>query len=160
MSQNQISNNESKTSLQVESINNIAVSKHQVNVTMIAIVLLIFLIGCCCGHLGSQMLSNYQDKMQILYVSRSEIMDLEKARIEREQDPEGRMFFGKINNAIDLIRKEALSYEDDYHHLIFVGDNYVEGKNTRSISKIVYAKVIKQLGGKTNAREKTVSNYE
>ncbi|XVN41214.1 MAG: hypothetical protein RCO49_01020 [Rickettsia endosymbiont of Argas persicus] len=118
MSQNQISNNESKASLWVEALNNIAVSKHKMNVTMIAIVLLIFLIGCCCGHLGSRMFVHYQDKMQILYVSRSEIMDLEKARIEQEQDPEGRMFFGEINKAIDLIRKEALNYEDDYHHLI------------------------------------------
>lgn len=160
MSQSQISNNESKTSLQVEAVNNITVNKHQVNMTMVTIVLLIFLIGCCCGHLGSQMLSNYQDKMQILYVSRSEIMDLEKARLEQEQDPEGRMFFGKINKAIDLIRKEALNYEDDYHRLIFVGDNYVEGKNTRSISKIVYAKVMNQLGGKINEREQKVSNNE
>jgi hypothetical protein len=71
MSQNQISNNESKASLKVEALNNVAVNKHQVNVTMIFIVLLIFLIGCC-GHLSSQMLSNYQDKVQILYVSRSE----------------------------------------------------------------------------------------
>ncbi len=147
MSQNQISNNESKTSLQVEVLNNIKVNKHQVNVTMISIVLLIFLIGCCCGHLGSQMLSNYQDKMQILYVSRSEIMDLEKARLEQHQDPAGRMFFGEINKAISLIRREAINYEDKYQRVIFVGDNYVEGRNTKSISKIVYEKVIQQLNG-------------
>lgn len=80
-------------------------------------------------------------------------MDLEKARLDVLQDPEGRIFFGKINKAIDLIRKEAFNYEDDYHRLIFVGDNYVEGKNTKSISKIVYAKVINQLGEKINARK-------
>ena len=160
MSQNQISNNESKTSPQVEAVNNIAVSKHQVNVTRIMIILLIFLIGCCCGHLGSQMLSNYQDKMQILYVSRSEIMDLEKARLEQSQDHEGRMFFGKINKAIDLIRRESLKYEDNYHRVIFVGDNYIEGTNTKSISKIVHEKVINQLRGKINAREQKVSNNE
>ncbi|WP_218461055.1 hypothetical protein [Rickettsia sp. TH2014] len=147
MSQNQRSNNESQASLQVEALNNVAVNKHQVNVTMISIVLLIFLIGCCCGHLGSQMLSNYQDKMQILYVSRSEIMDLEKARVEQSQDPAGRMFFGAINKAISLIRREASNYEDNYHHVIFVGDNYVEGGNTKSISKEVYEKVIHQLNG-------------
>jgi len=147
MSQNQISNNESKTSPQVEAVNNIAVSKHQVNVTRIMIILLIFLIGCCCGHLGSQMLSNYQDKMQIVYVSRSEIMDLEKARLEQSQDPAGRMFFGAINKAINLIRNEAINYGDNYHRVIFVGDNYVEGRNTKSISKEVYEKVIHQLNG-------------
>ena len=147
MSQNQISNNESKTSPQVEAVNNIAVNKHQVNVTMISIVLLIFLIGCCCGHLGSQMLSNYQDKVQILYASRSEIMDLEKARVEQSQASMGRMFFGAINKAISLIRNEAINYEDKYHRVIFVGDNYVEGRNTKSISKIVYEKVIHQLNG-------------
>lgn len=142
---NQISNNESKTSLQVEAVNNITVNKHQVNVTRLMIILLIFLIGCCCGHLGSQMLSNYQDKMQILYVSRSEIMDLEKARLEQSQDPAGRMFFGEINKAISLIRREAINYEDKYHRVIFVGDNYVEGRNAKSISKIVYEKVMHQL---------------
>src|SRR6476659_8149281 len=147
MSQNQISNNESKTSPQVEAVNNIAVSKHQVNVTRIMIILLIFLIGCCCGHLGSQMLSNYQDKMQILYVSRSEIMDLEKARLEQSQASTGRMFFGEINKAISLIRGAAINYEDKYQRVIFVGDNYVEGRNTQSISKEVYEKVINQLNG-------------
>ncbi|MCC8419219.1 MAG: hypothetical protein LN590_06825 [Rickettsia endosymbiont of Glossina mortisans submortisans] len=147
MSQNQILNNKSKASLQVEALNNVAVNKHQVNVTIISIVLLIFLIGCCCGHLGSQILSNYQDKMQILYVSRSEIMDLEKARIEQSQDPAGRMFFGEINKAINLIRNEAINYEDKYHRVIFVGDNYVEGRNAKSISKEVYEKVMQQLNG-------------
>lgn len=147
MSQHQISNNESQTSLQVEALNNVAVNKHQVNITMITIVLLIFLIGCCCGHLGSQMFSNYQDKMQILYVSRSEIMDLEKARVEQSQDLAGRMFLGEINKAISLIRREAINYEDNYHRVIFVGDNYVEGRNTKSISKEVYEKVTHQLNG-------------
>lgn len=152
MSQNQISNNESKASFQVEALNNIAVSKHQVNATMIAIILLILLIGYCCGHLGSQMFSNYQDKMQILYVSRSEIIDLEKARLEQSQDPAGRMFFGVINKAISLIRKEAINYEDNYHRVIFVGDNYVEGSNTKSISKIVYEKVMLHLKGIKNEK--------
>jgi hypothetical protein len=115
--------------------------------------LLMLLIGFGCGYLGFKMFNNDLAKMQVVYVSRSEIMDLEKARLDALQYPEGRMFFGKINKAIDLIRKEALSYEDDYHRLIFVGDNYVEGKNTKSISKIVYAKVINQLGDKTNARK-------
>jgi hypothetical protein len=147
MSQHQISNNESQTSLQVEALNNVAVNKHQVNVTMISIVLLIFLIGCCCGHLGSQMFSNYQDKVQILYVSRSEIMDLEKARVEQSQASTGRMFLGEINKAISLIRNEAINYEDKYHRVIFVGDNYVEGRNTKSISKEVYEKVTHQLNG-------------
>ena len=87
-------------------------------------------------------------------------MDLEKARLEKSQYPEGRMFFGKINKAISLIRKEAINYENNYSRLIFVGDNYVEGKNTKSISKIVYAKVINQLGGKINARKQTMSQYE
>lgn len=159
MSQHQISNNESQPSILRDTLR-AEVSKPQISVTVITILLLIFLIGCCCGHLGSHMFGHYQDKIQILYVSRSEIMDLEKARLEQEQDPEGRMFFGKINKAIDLIRKEDLNYEDDYHRLIFVGDNYVEGKNTRSISKIVYAKVMNQLGGKINEREQKVSNNE
>lgn len=143
MKQNQITNNESKAPTQGEALNT-AVSK-QVNVTMIAILLLIFLIGYCCGHLGSSIFDNPLEKIQILYVSRSEIMDLEKARLEQSHDPEGRMFFGEINKAISLIREEAMKHEDKYHRVIFVGDNYVEGSNTKSISKIVYEKVMNQL---------------
>jgi hypothetical protein len=74
-------------------------------------------------------------------------MDLEKARLEQSQASTGRMFFGEINKAISLIRNEAINYEDKYHRVIFVGDNYVEGINTKSISKIVYEKVIHQLNG-------------
>lgn len=159
MSQNRILQNESKVAPQVEVLS-ASEAKRQVNVTMIAILLSIFLIGCCTGYLSTHVFGNDLDRMQVVYVSRSEIMDLEKARLDALQDPEGRMFFGKINKAIDLIHKEALNYEDDYHRLIFVGDNYVEGKNIKSISKIVYAKVINQLGGKTNARKQTMSNYE
>nr|WP_172686794.1 hypothetical protein [Rickettsia endosymbiont of Ixodes pacificus]AKS10399.1 hypothetical protein REIP_p505 [Rickettsia endosymbiont of Ixodes pacificus] len=159
MSQDQRLQNEFKVAPQVELLST-AEDKRQVNVIMIAILLSIFLIGCCTGYFSTHVFGNDLDRMQVVYVSRSEIMDLEKARLEREQDPEGRMFFGKINKAIDLIRKEAFNYEDDYHRLIFVGDNYVEGKNTKSISKIVYVKVMSQLGGKTNARKQTMSNYE
>ena len=155
MSQSKMSNNESKKVAQGETLRAEG-SKPQVNVTMITILWLIFLIGCCCGR--ARMFGNDLDQMQILYVSRSEIMALEKSRFEEKADPEGRMFFGKINKAIDLIRKEALNYEDDHHRLIFVGDNYVEGKNTKSISKLVYQKVINQLRGKINAGEQKVSN--
>ena len=151
MSQNQISNNSPDESLDGRPILK-SKSVYDVSITMISIVLLIFLIGCCCGHLGSQMLSNYQDKMQILYVSRSEIMDLEKARLEQSHDPAGRMFFGEINKAISLIRREAINYEDNYHRVIFVGDNYVEGRNTKDISKIVHEKVIQQLKGRKNEK--------
>lgn len=153
MSRNQQLQDAFKAEKQVE-VPQVAVEDNsQVNITMLAILLLIFLIGGCSGYLSSRVFSNDLDKVQVLYVSRSEIMDLEKARLDALQDPEGRIFFGKINKAIDLIRKEAFNYEDDYHRLIFVGDNYVEGKNTKSISKIVYAKVINQLGEKINARK-------
>ncbi|MCZ6886609.1 MAG: hypothetical protein O7C59_01375 [Rickettsia endosymbiont of Ixodes persulcatus] len=79
-------------------------------------------------------------------------MDLEKARIEQEQDHEGRMFFGEINKAISLIRREATNYEDNYNSVIFVGDNYVEGSNTKSISKTVYEKVMNKLKGIKNEK--------
>lgn len=90
--------------------------------------------------------------MQILYVSRSEIIDLEKARVEHEQDSAGRMFFGEINKAISLIREEAMKHEYNYNRVVFVGDNYVEGSNTKSISKEVYEKVMQQLKGRKNEK--------
>ncbi|MFP3011452.1 MAG: hypothetical protein ACEY3D_00115 [Rickettsia sp.] len=157
MSQNQALQNKSKVAPQVSG-QRVIKDKHEVNITMLFIVLLIFLIGSCCGYLGLHMFGNDFDKMQVLYVSRSEIMALEEARLDQERDPEGRMFFGKINRAINLIRREAINYEDKYSRVIFVGDNYVEGKNTKSISKLVYEKVINQLGGKINAGEQKVSN--
>lgn len=91
------------------------------------------------------MFDNPIEKMQILYVSRSEIMELEKARVEQSQDSEGRMFFGEINKAIRLIREEAMKHENNYNRVIFVGDNYVEGRNTHSISKEIYEKVMHRL---------------
>lgn len=159
MSQHQISNNESQQSMQGKTLC-IEASKPQISRTVITILFLIFLIGYCLSHICSRMFNNPIEEMRILYVSRSEIMELEKARVKQSQDPAGRMFFGEINKAIRLIRNEAMKHEDNYHRIIFVGDNYVEGKNTRSISKIVYAKVMNQLGGKINEREQKLSNNE
>lgn len=141
---NQISNNESQPSILRETLRAEA-GKPQISGTVITILFLIFLIGYCCGHICSRMFNNPLEEMQILYVSRSEIMDLEKARVEQIQDSEGRMFFGEINKAISLIRNEAMKREDKYHRVIFVGDNYVEGRNTKSISKEVYEKVMHRL---------------
>lgn len=140
----QISNNDLQQSTQAKTLHT-EVSKPQISVTVIIILFLIFLIGCCFSHICSRMFDNPIEKMQILYVSRSEIMDLEKARLEQEQDAEGKMFFGEINKAIRLIRNEAMKHEDNYHCIIFVGDNYVEGRNTHSISKEVYEKVMHRL---------------
>ncbi|EER20763.1 MULTISPECIES: hypothetical protein [spotted fever group] len=144
MNQNQISNNEPQQSTQGE-ILRAEVHKPQISRTVIIILFLIFLIGYCCGHICSRMFNNPLEKMQILYVSRSEIMDLEKARVEHSQDSEGRMFFGEINKAISLIREESMKHENNYNRVIFVGDDYVEGRNTHSISKEVYEKVIHRL---------------
>lgn len=146
MSQNQISNNKSQQGAQSKTLRTEA-CKPQISITVITILFLIFLIGYCCGHICSRIFDNPIEEMQTLYVSRSEIMDLEKARVEQSQDSEDRMFFGKINKAISLIREESMKHEDKYNRVIFVGDNYVEGRNTKSISKIVYEKVIHQLNG-------------
>lgn len=147
----QISSNESQQGVHEKTLRTEAF-KPQISITVITILFLIFLIGWCCGHICSRMFDNSIEKMQILYVSRNSIMDLEKARVEQSQDSEGRMFFGKINKAISLIREESMKHEDKYNRVIFVGDNYVEGKNTKSISKEVYEKVIRQLKGRKNEK--------
>lgn len=141
---NQISNNEPRKSTSRKTLCAEA-DKPQISGTVITILFLIFLIGYCCGHICSRMFNNPIEQIQILYVSRSEIMDLEKARVEQIQDSEGRMFFGEINKAISLIREESMKHEDKYHRVIFVGDNYVEGQNTKSISQEVYKKVMHRL---------------
>lgn len=144
MNQNKISNNEPRQGAQSKTLCAEA-CKPQISITVITILFLIFLIGYCCGHIYARIFDNPIEEMQILYVSRSEIMDLEKARVEQIQDSEGRMFFGEINKAISLIREESMKHEDKYNRVIFVGDNYVEGKNTSSISKEVYEKVMHKL---------------
>ncbi len=140
----QISNNDLQQSTQAKTLHTKAY-KPQISVTVIIILFLIFLIGWCFSHICSRMFDNPIEKMQILYVSRSEIMELEKARVEQSQDSEGRMFFGEINKAIRLIREEAMKHENNYNRVIFVGDNYVEGRNTHSISKEIYEKVMHRL---------------
>jgi hypothetical protein len=91
---------------------------------------------------------NIAGNSQILYVSKQEIMKLEKERVESQKDGHGEMFFGRINEAVALMKKYAKERENKNHKVIFVGDSFVEGENVQSISKQIYTEVIKRM---TNA---------
>lgn len=78
---------------------------------------------------------------KIAYVSQKEILALEKHRVE--QNKEKSLFNGDTDNALKLIKKEALKFQNKYVKVIFV-DDFVVGEDVYSISKVVHDQVIKQ----------------
>ena len=127
-------------------------------------VALLLVIGISIGWLGFVLLGDFAGNTSIAYVSKKEVLKLEKERIEHLKnedkeikDSEKSIFYGHTNEALTLIEQTAKSFEDKTTKVIFVSDEFVQGVGVNSISKTVYERVIEQvssnkgyLGAKAN----------
>jgi len=84
--------------------------------------------------------------MQVLYISQTEILSLEKARIEQEPLKNRQLFFGKPTSAIEYIEK-AQEKMSKNGALVLLTDSKIYGRNVHSVSKEVHEEIVKHLAG-------------
>lgn len=106
-----------------------------------------FCIGAFSGWIFSEWFINHAKDVQILYLSQDEIIALEKERVKVDNTETG-LFYGRIEDAIILIEKEADKQIDRNNKIIF-SRGAVSGAGVKSISDQVYHKVLAELQKET-----------
>lgn len=80
----------------------------------------------------------------ISYISQSEMLELEKARLKGEDLVNRQLFLGEPARAIELI--EGLqSKRTSKHNIILISEKSIYGKNVKSISEEVHKEILKHL---------------
>ncbi|WP_375331698.1 hypothetical protein [Candidatus Tisiphia endosymbiont of Temnostethus pusillus] len=128
-------------------------SDNEFSEKQIVVLLVSILLGVGIGWLGFLLLGDIGSQCKIMYVSQKEILKLEKERVSKEleeakinqQPKENDLFFGHINQAIELINEEAQKYKDKRTKVIFATDEFITGEGVISISRQVHQNVIENL---------------
>ena len=107
-----------------------------------AIIILLMVINpFLCWFAGGY---NAANNIKILYISQSEILELEKARIANEKLSNRQLFFGKPELAIGEIEKMQKQMETR-DNIVLLSDHKIYGSKVRSVSKEVHSEIIKKL---------------
>lgn len=101
------------------------------------------ILGITIGWLGFLLFGDLAGGSKVMYVSQKEILKLEKARVKNLKEPS--LFFGQINQAIELIKTEAQKHKGKRSKVIFTSDEFITGEGVVSISKRVHSRVIENL---------------
>lgn len=109
------------------------------------------ILGITIGWLGFLLFGDLAAGSKITYVSQKEILQLEKARVKNLKEPS--LFFGQINQAIELIKSEAQKYKSKRSKVIFTSDEFITGEGVVSISRKVHSRVIENLARVTGRAE-------
>jgi len=120
--------------------------------------MLLMVIGMSMGCLGFILFGDFAGNTEVVYVSKKEILKLEKERIEQLRNMEhlkdadekaaskaDSIFYGHTNEALTLIEQTAKSFKDKTTKVIFVSDEFIQGEGVSSIGKAVHERVINQL---------------
>lgn len=114
--------------------------KMQTNLRQFSLILMViisFLIGFILGY-------GLRRETNINYISQSELLELEKARLNKEGVNNRQLFFGKPEEAIKLI-EEIQSQKTKGNNIVLLSQNTIYGKKVKSISEEVHRQIIEQL---------------
>lgn len=101
------------------------------------------ILGIVIGFIISNFNHRNQEPCKIAYISRDEILALEKTRAARTKDKQ--LFFGKTRHVIKLIHTISKTRERSGYHIIFTKGSYVRGKGVYSISEEIHKEVVQRL---------------
>ena len=107
----------------------------------------VLLFGLVVGYLSHAILSRYgfdKNSDEIVYISQSELLDLEYKRTRNLPLNKQQLFFGKSEQVIKLIEEIAAKYESPRRRVVYT-DNRVSGAQVRSISREVHSLLLKEL---------------
>ena len=88
---------------------------------------------------------NTKHLIEINYVSQNELEALEKERISKLPLVERELYFGRVDEAVKMIKSEVEWQNAMLFSKAFITKGAVFGKNVKSISQQVHSKVISQL---------------
>ncbi len=116
--------------------------------------LLSLILGIVIGFIVTNLTHKKEESCKIGYISRDEILALEKTRIARTKDKQ--LFFGKTSKAINLIQNIAKTHDGSGRHIIFIKGSYVRGKGVYSISEEVHKEVVQKLKDKAGISKREI----
>lgn len=125
------------------------------------IYLLVFLIGFSCGFITCLKFGNIASSCDVLVVSKSEIVGLERQRIKSAEgvfDVKD-MFFGNQRGFLDLIFRYSKSLSNNRTKIVFINDDSGSVLGGENITNLVHEAVIKHYS-KKGTRERANNNEE
>lgn len=158
-----------QTKMNTKMDNNISIATdNKLSKKQILALLMSMILGISIGWLGFLLFGDLATNSKVFYVSQKEILNLEKERLRLEvttnkEQKQQNLFFGQINQAIELIKSEAKKYQDKRIRVIFIADKFIAGEGVMSISRQVHRRVIENLtksASKLNAIKLGESNIE
>ena len=108
----------------------------------------ILILGVGIGYMMFYKFGPISRNCYIEYISQDELINLEKKRIEHENEEQGNyeqnLFFGKSKEATELMAKLAVTRQRRNTKVLFTSGS-IKSDNVRSISKEIHELVIKEL---------------
>ena len=85
-----------------------------------------------------------QQEITISYISQSELMALEKARLQAQDLSNRQLFLGEPEKAIKLI-EELQAKRTNSHNIVLISEKTIYGKRVRSISQEIHSEILNSL---------------
>ena len=111
---------------------------------------IVFLIsGLLIGSMLTLKYADHAGRSHVVYIAREELLNLEKERIRESGEKD--LFFGMIGNELQkLIEETVMAYKSRQVKIIYSSYGGIVGRDVRSISGEVHAKIIQILQSKSN----------
>lgn len=109
-----------------------------IRLTLVAMLMTSFVLGI--------VLQRYflQQEITISYISQSELMELEKTRLQAQDLPNRQLFLGQPEKAIRLI-EELQAKMTNNHNIVLISEKTIYGKRIKSISQEVHKEILNSL---------------
>jgi|CryBogDrversion2_2_1035213.scaffolds.fasta_scaffold14865_2 hypothetical protein len=85
-----------------------------------------------------------QQEITISYISQSELMELEKARLQAQDLSNRQLFLGEPEKAIKII-EELQAKRTNKHNIVLISEKTIYGKGLKSISQEVHSEILNSL---------------
>ena len=90
-----------------------------------------------------------KEEITISYISQSELMELEKVRLQAQDLPNRQLFLGQPEKAIRLI-EELQAKRTNNHNIVLISEKTIYGKGLKSISVQVHSEILNSLKASKN----------
>ena len=82
--------------------------------------------------------------MNIVYISKQELLAFEHQRLEKSKNKNQQLFFGKMDKFFEEVKLQKVIYEDKKYKVL-LADGAIYGDKVESISDIIYKNTITKL---------------
>lgn len=119
---------------------------------------IVFLIvGLVLGSMLTLKYADHAGRAEVVYIAREELLNLEKERIRASGEKD--LFFGMIGNELQrLIEETVMTYKNRRVKIIYSSYGGIVGRDVRSISGEVHAKIIQTLQSGTGKKDNSTPN--